>query len=500
MSQSLPILEVKYVDPLFQMRLHPTKPLFYSGLGNGYIYCHSYKPEELQRIVDVNKRKYEQSDYKGDVKVWTCQEVGGSNSNDKEDAPVKVVWKTKRHKGSVRSLCLDNDGSFIYSIGTDNVLKKAVADTGSVVKKISLKDQTSSFFTKMIKSPTHPCLILGDENGNVIVMNSETLRVTNKVVKIHNSDAINEIFQFSKRSVHKYISLGQTTLAYWDCRESNESDFDIKDDDEDTKRKVLLSDDQEDELLCGTFVDPEVADTVVCGMGEGILTVWKPKKNDLEDQVNRIKICKEESIDCIVPTLQDDNCVWCGCSNGKIYKVNVKSGRIVEIRKHSSLDEVAFLDLDFEYRIVSGGMDKLLLWEAQDEEAHDSDFKDSDSSVSKDSDGDQSEDYNDESDVWEGFEDIKSDVIVDSDIDSDVDSDAASDSDTEKSIGLSREEILAELSKDLSGEDEPNVETPTKRAHVETNKDSNKRKDKKRKLPVKKAINNSHGITKFDDL
>lgn len=511
MGHQRPILELNYSDPLFQMRFHPTKPIFFSGLGTGYIYCHSYDPKKLQTVLNQNKKTYEQSDYKGEVKLWTSVEVGSEDAKGEYDAPITLLWKTKRHKGSVRSLCLDTDGSFIFSVGTDNILKKAVADSGKVVKKTTLKAQKSKI-TKMIKSETHPYLLLGDEDGNVIIMNSDTLAVTNTIAKIHNSDAINDIFHFAKRSLHKFISLGQTTLAYWDSRESNESDFEIQEDDTEAKRKVLLSDDQEDELLCGTFVDPEVGDTIACGMGEGILTVWKPKKNDLEDQVNRVKICKDESIDCVVPSLQDDSCVWCGCSNGMIYKVDVKGGRVVEKRKHSSTDEVTFLDLDFEYRIASGGMDKLLIWELNGQETHD-ESSDIELSSSPSSDPDSSGDDSgisgegsdsDENGIWEKLPDADHPSLNGSDVESES---SESDNELDKKSGsktfLSRSELIAELDRDIFGEDESEEEKSAKRNRENDNLTTKKLNAKKKKILAKqtqKAQNNSHGITKFDDL
>lgn len=499
-SKSHPIVEFRYSDPLFQMAFHPSKPIFYSGLATGYIYCHSYDSKKLQNVLDENKKKYANvEDKNGPVKLWTAIDV---LKEDCHDSAVKLLWKTRRHKGSVRCLCLDSEGQFIYSVGTDNILKKAVAESGKVVAKISLKDQKSKF-TKMTKSLSHPYLLLGDENGNVIILDGDTLTVKNKVIKIHGGDAINDFFHFAKRSYHKYLSLGQTTMAYWDCRESNESDFEIPADDENAKRKVVLSDDQEDEMLCGTFVDPEVGDTIVCGMGEGILTVWKPEKNDLQDQVNRIKVCKEESIDCIVPTLQDDNCVWCGCSNGKIYKVDVKRGQVVEIRRHSNTDEVTLIDLDYEYRVVSGGMDKVLIWElVKDDEnnRNSSDITSPDNS---------SEEVESSSNVESGAESSSHSENAESDeemegLSADEEESLRNEGDhTGKKIGPSREELIAELDKDIFGEDEKLERKRSTRDTSKIDEVQKKVKQKKQKITPKQlklSQNDSHGIVKFEDL
>lgn len=328
--------------------------------------------------------------------------------------------------------CFDAKGDSIFSIGTDNILKKADAMTGKVIKKVNLSSlfesekKKNDKFTKLCISQTHPFILIGDESGDVHVLNSENLTLTNTVHSIHFGDSINDIFHFDKKSIYKFISLGQTTLAYFDVRDKDAKPNTPENED----GKIMVSEDQEDEVLCGCFVDPDVADTLVCGMGEGIATVWKPNKNDLVDQMSRIKISKDESIDCIIPTLQDDNCVWCGCSNGNIYKLNAKLGKVVEVRNHNNLDEVNFLDLDCEYRVVSGGLENIKIWELSND--------------------DKKEDESLESD-----EDVASPDENDSDGDSRDDSSEENSSEDEVTlVGLSKEELLDELDKDLNQPEE----------------------------------------------
>ncbi|SSD61581.1 related to WD repeat-containing protein JIP5 [Saccharomycodes ludwigii] len=338
-SEVLPILELKYSDPLFDVKLHPSKPIIISSLATGYVTCHKYDPKQLTSFMQSVKRKREKyTEFAGETatgatsvntnnvlcKVFTVDPRGNDSSN--ATSFLTLMWKTRRHKGSVRSMCVDENGDYVYTIGSDNILKKANTMDGKVVKKINLltllsddhsKDESTVLkITKLVKSAKQPLLILGDESGNVYVLSSKDLSLQNTIHNIHNGDAINDLIPFAKRSVYKYISLGQTTLAYWDSRKSK---------DKDGESKITVSDDQEDEILCGTFVNPENGEVLVCGMGEGILTIWKPNKNQLQDQLSRIKICKNQSIDSVVPTLQDDNCVWCGCSDGNVYKVNIKT-------------------------------------------------------------------------------------------------------------------------------------------------------------------------------
>ncbi|SCW03771.1 LAFE_0G17854g1_1 [Lachancea fermentati] len=514
-SNCSPILELKYKQPLFAVLCHPEEPILLSGLATGHILCHKYDAPVLEKFYAGRTDK---GTIEGDFdkeKPWAVVDIGEDGITDVDG--LELVWKTRRHKGSVRSMCFGDNGKYLYSVGIDNVLKKAATENGKVVKKTTLSNDSNIKYTKVVKSLTHPLLLVGDEDGNVIVLDSETLEVKNSIRKIHNGDAINDIFQFSGKSVYKFISLGQTTLAYWDARKTNEDDLKLSPDDTESKRSVALSDDQEDEILCGTFVNPEDGEILVCGMGEGVLTLWKPKKNDLVDQISRIKIKKNESLDCIVPTLQDDNCIWTGCSDGQIYKVNVKTSKVVEIRKHSNLDEVSFLDLDFEYRLVSGGMDKVKIWQFKDEDepldsGNEDDFHEGNSitSSSDSSSDEESEENNASSSQKDSNSEEEEDDGDDDDDDEEVwsklndradqDSEASGD-DSGCSIGLSREELLQELDKDFSEDDEEAKKRTLDTAEARPTKKAKKMKQKQ--LTSKQLRNlqrNEHGIKKFEDL
>ncbi|SMN19841.1 similar to Saccharomyces cerevisiae YPR169W JIP5 Essential protein required for biogenesis of the large ribosomal subunit [Maudiozyma saulgeensis] len=480
-SDALPLLEFKFDEPLFQMASHPEEPIIATGLSNGYIYCYRYNPQGLMKYLKEQKKAFKLTDEKTGEKnevFWKMvnvpQDKGTGQTNDgDDDNTVTLMWKTRRHKGSVRCIAMDPKGKFIYSIGTDNILKKADVMSGKVIQKTNIQNDNHKF-SKMTVSSTHPILLLGDEVGNVFTIDTKTFKLLNVIKGIHGGDSINDIFHFAKRSVYKFISAGETTLAYWDCRSSNENDSTETDE---LKRTVVYSDDQEDEILCGTFLDPEEGETVVCGMGEGVVTIWKPEKNDLEDQMSRIKITKDESVECIVPTLQDDNCVWCGCSNGKLYKVDIKGSRISEIRTHNSVDEVQFLDIDYDYRLVSGGMDNIKIWESQNREENDFDPEPSENESNSESNSDPDSDLEDSSD------------------------------DEGELSGLSREELIAELDKDLVGEDNSDSEETPDVNRDDSGSKSQKRKSKslnskqnKKIKQEKRTYNDSHGITKFEDL
>lgn len=401
-----PILEINYEDPLFSVAAHPTKPILLSGLVTGHLYCNTYDSVKLEEHQSA-KREHIELMEKEAFKTGKISQVNRSVSqlkkkwwttvNDIKELSDDIVtnWKTKRHKGSCRHVIFDplegSVGENIYTVGTDNFIKKANTETGKVVSKVDftshLGDKDS--VTKICHSTTHPFLLSATEDGNVMVFDSSNLgqdKLKFKVDKIH-EDSINAILPMSDVSAYHYLTLGSTTMAHIDIR----------------KGVINTSDDQEDELLSMCYANDTVKnDMVLVSHGEGIVTIWKNSKNRFQDQLTRIKVNKSASIDAIIGTMnqEDDelaSSVWCGDSEGLLHRVNYKHGKVVETRAHSSakaVDEVGNLDIDYEYRLISAGMDTLKIWSNQEVAAADEDENedDSDDDVSGDIDSDDDDD------------------------------------------------------------------------------------------------------------
>ena len=429
-----PIVQITYTEPLFTFAAHPTEPIIATGLATGHVSCFRYNPEVVTESIP--------------------------------DSQVINTWKTKRHKGSCRCLLFDplegSVGKHLYSVGSDHVIKKADTATGKVRAKVSLTLEPGDAVSKLAHAAHSPFLLAGTENGHVLVYDSTTMQQKFVVKSVHD-DSINHILPMSAISEYHYLTLGSTTLSHIDIR----------------KGVITQSDDQEDELLSMAYTSDSMTgnknDTVLVGHGEGIVTIWKNSKNKFQDQLSRIKVNKGVSIDCIIPTMSFDNedmrdSVWCGDSDGMIHRVNYKKGKVVERREHGEgkfMDEVGGLDLDYEYRLISGGMERLVVWgEGQ-----------SGGSEESEEESEESEEESEESE--EESEQSPSDLEPQSD-----------NSDTPKPSLVKRKR----LNPDTNAETKPDTAPNTKPTPPPQTKEQKKQKQKQKQ----QKSHGEHGIRKFD--
>ncbi|KAL7663732.1 WD repeat-containing protein JIP5 [[Candida] zeylanoides] len=535
-----PILEINYSDPLFALAAHPTQPILVSGLATGHLYCAQYDDNVLESSQQVHREQNELAEReafaRGKIsavtksvsqtkhKWWTCIDNHAALPQGATIAPATPVvnlWKTKRHKGSCRSIIFDplpqSVGQNIYSVGTDHVIKKADTETGKVVSKAEVKfgGNGTDAITKLCHSTSHPLLLAGTESGHVLVYDSSNLanKVKFRVDKVHD-DSINHMLAMPEVSAYHYLTLGSTTLAHIDIR----------------KGIITQSDDQEDELLSMCHATDQLTqnknDTVLVSHGEGIVTIWKNSKNRLADQLSRIKVNQGASIDAIVPTMNMDDeelrtSVWCGDSEGLLHRINYKMGKVVETRvhsastrKHGAADEVGILDIDFNYRLISAGMDGLKIW--SNEGHHDVSGSDgasdcdSDSESDDGSDGTESGSGSGESGIGSGSGSY-SDTASGSDVDSSDDGSGADEdgSGDDKSLAASvlptlvrkkRLVVPIEASKPKPKKRVINLNGTTEPAEPA---EPNAKKLKAKQMTTKQLRNlqkHEHGIRRFDDL
>jgi len=221
------ICTLPLTSDLFTQAIHPTRPLLAVGLSDGTV--------ETLHLPPVPE---------DDATIASVASTNGTGHIDS-------VWKTRRHKGSCRSLTYSLDGDFLFSSGTDGIVKVASTETGRVVDKIAISPiaatgQPDTPSLLHILSP-QTCLLATDSSA----LHLYDLRVSStkesagfksrKPQQTHHphTDYISSLTPlppteastsgFSKQ----WVSTGGTTLAVTDVR-----------------RGVLVkSEDQEEELL-----------------------------------------------------------------------------------------------------------------------------------------------------------------------------------------------------------------------------------------------------------
>lgn len=115
---------------LFAQAIHPGSPLLALGLASGHV--------QLQRLPS-------------------------SDPKEARNSTIETAWRTRRHKGSCRSLCFDHDGERMFSAGTDGIVKVAATETGQVASKIAVP------LYKYVCSTTRLPMLVQMELANVSV-------------------------------------------------------------------------------------------------------------------------------------------------------------------------------------------------------------------------------------------------------------------------------------------------------------------------------------------
>jgi len=96
---------------LFAQAIHPEEPIVAVGLASGHVQTYRLPGSAEDEVIADSKSGF---------------------------GHIDTVWKTRRHKGSCRTLGWSVDGAQLYSAGTDGIVKVADAATGRVSAKIAV--------------------------------------------------------------------------------------------------------------------------------------------------------------------------------------------------------------------------------------------------------------------------------------------------------------------------------------------------------------------------
>ncbi|RQM08420.1 hypothetical protein DH86_00000440, partial [Scytalidium sp. 3C] len=297
----------------------------------------------------------------GHVQTFRLPAVG--NSSDDEDADTSVIstgtstidteWRTRRHKGSCRTLTYSHDGEVLYSAGTDGIIKAAASATGQVTAKFAIPyDDSGDIDSPTVLHALSPQnLILATDSGAMHILDLRTPSTfgNRKPVQTHrpHDDYVSSLTPLPPSAAStsgyskQWITTGGSTLAVTDLR-----------------RGVLVkSEDQEEELLSSVFVGglPQKpgrskGEKVLVGGSSGVLTLWE--RGVWDDQDERIIVdpgkAGGESLDvlAVAPEGFGDGgkYVFAGVADGTIRIVQLGPNKVVgEPLRHDDMEPLAGL-------------------------------------------------------------------------------------------------------------------------------------------------------------
>ncbi|KAG8533165.1 uncharacterized protein KY384_001948 [Bacidia gigantensis] len=347
---------------LFAQATHPSSPLVAFGLASGHVQLNRLPPS-------ASKESPSQNGY----------------------GTVEIAWRTRRHKGSCRSLAFSPDGANIYSAGRDGIVKLASTETGQVTSKIAvplhkydphLSPKTpyidASNYSQRPDTPTtlHPItlstLLLSTDSGPLHIYDIRASNdISSKPIKTHTAihdDYITSIASIPQKSTSsasstdpiQFLTTGSATVAITDLR----------------KGVLVQSEDQDEELLSSTIC----AGKAVVGGEKGVLRFWDVGRWD-DSEVTVVIGGKGGGADVLTTMPEEEGggkgSVAVGCEDGMVRFLDVPAGRgrpkvVGNGVVHDEVDGVVGLGCVGEGRLISGGGMVVKIWEEGGEVDEDS--------------------------------------------------------------------------------------------------------------------------------
>ncbi|CAO2657229.1 Nn.00g033550.m01.CDS01 [Neocucurbitaria sp. VM-36] len=338
---------------LFAQAIHPEEPIVAVGLASGHVQTYRLPPGA------------------GDA---SDQDATAASENG--FGHIETAWKTRRHKGSCRTLGFSLDGAQLYSAGTDGIVKVADSATGQVTAKIALPLDPAHHgidAPTLVHALSPQSLIVTTDSSALHIYDLRHLAGTSslKPENTHrpHDDYISSLTplppsQASTSGFSKqWVTTGGSTLAVTDLR----------------RGVMVRSEDQDEELLTSLIVTglstkgTNVGEKVIVGAGNGVLTLWE--RGVWDDQDERIVVDRSkgggESLDSVA-LLPDGvgpggKIVAVGMGNGGIRFAKIGPNKIVAELKHDELAQEGVIGLGFDVtgRMISGGGKTVKVWGEQ---------------------------------------------------------------------------------------------------------------------------------------
>ncbi|CAI7664100.1 unnamed protein product [Penicillium bialowiezense] len=335
---------------LFAQAIHPEEPVVSVGLASGHV--------QTFRLPSLDSEEDDDD--------------ASQSSARNGKGHIDTMWRTRRHKGSCRTLGFGTDGQVLYSAGTDGLIKAASTETGQVQNKIAIPFNKSGSIDAptMIHALSPQSLLLGTDSSalHLYDLRIPYSKVSARPEQSHHphDDYISSLTPlpasetstsgFSKQ----WVTTGGTTLAVTDLR-----------------RGVLVrSENQEEELVSSVYMGglatsgTSKGEKVIVGGASGILTLWE--KGQWDDQDERIYVDRSvdggDAVEAMsVAPGHLGKLVAAGLGNGKVKFVRIGANQVVSEVVHDEVDGVVGLGFDVEGRMVSGGGQTVKVWhEAED--------------------------------------------------------------------------------------------------------------------------------------
>ncbi|KAL8935853.1 MAG: hypothetical protein Q9211_004481 [Gyalolechia sp. 1 TL-2023] len=347
---------------LFALAVHGNSPVVAIGLASGHV--------QLQRLPAPPPN--------------SSTEAKANTPSTNGYGTIETAWRTRRHKGSCRSLAFTTDYVQLLSAGSDGIVKAAATETGQVSGKIAVpRDPNGKLDPPTLLHALSPqSLLLATDSSalHIYDLRSNNAFAGAKPQQTHHPhyDYISSITPLTPSETstsgysRQWFSTGGSTTAVTDIR----------------KGVVFESGDFEEELFSSTLAGGADHDRIVTGGEKGALRMWEGGlKGVIKGKEKKLTIAKGESLDvtCSVPaSVVEGDVVAVGLGDGTVSfaQTNHRRTGVVGRMRHDEVDGVMAIDFDPDGRLISGGGSIVKVWEknidhfSDDEDSSDNEGED----------------------------------------------------------------------------------------------------------------------------